>query len=317
MSEGENKPKKFPDWLVPGYPSLRGDDTVGEAAVNGQLLHYPKVVRSMADPPLVGQRLSCISFMLFKEPRKLSNGVPVYGYLKCRGNWADESQASHEATKIIKDVDSKYQIRVAPTGEWVPITEEEAFNNDKLEVKTSEDQVCLRDEAAKEKLSEQRRIKKEIMERESELRTDGDIYDDPSSLTFYAMRRVTEKTLMESRDRQRNQLESTHGTIKKVQLELKKLEGDHPEYIDQWVDRYNQERAKAGIPNYVPSEEQDEEHDKAMDSLTLEEEGEGESSTKAEDSDPKGKGKEESDLKEEGPFASEKGRDDRPSFFTP
>lgn len=308
MSEEENKPKKFPDWLVPGYPPLKGDDPVGQAAVNGQLVHYPKVVRTMADHPLVGQRLSCISFMLFKEPRKLSNGVPVYGYLKCRGNWADESQASHEATKIIKNVDSKYPIRIAPTGEWVPITDEEAFNNDKLEVKTSEDQICLQDEAAKEKLNEQRRIKKEIMERESELRSTGDIYDDPTSLSFYAMRRVTEKTLIESRERQINQLESTHATIRKVQLELKDLEEKYPEYIDQWVDRYNEERAKAGIPNYVPSEKQEKEHNDAMVSLGLEKD--------KSDEEPSLKDEEPS-LKSGGPFENEKRHDERPSLFTP
>jgi len=268
----EIKKSKAPEWLVPLYPPLKGDDAVGKAAVEGQMVHYPKVVRTMTDPPLVGQRLSCVSFMLFKEPKKLSNGVPVYGYIKMRGNWADESQATFEASKIIKEVDSKYQVRVAPTGAWVPITDEQAFIKDVIEVRTSKEQILLHDEAAKEKMAEERRIKNEIREREEELKNDGDIYDDPTSLTYYSMRRVTEKTLIESRDRQINQLESTHQILYKVRKELKKLEIDHPDYIDKWIDRYNEERHKAGIPDFVPSEELEIDHSKAIDEIKLGEE---------------------------------------------
>ena len=267
--ESPNTTKKSADWLIPNYPPLGFADSIGEAAVKGQIFQYPKVVRTMVDPPLVGQRYGCISFMFFKEPRKLSNGMPVYGYIKLRGNWADESQATFESSKIIREIDSKYPIRIAPVGAWVPLTDEQAFVQEQLDVRMDADEVQLRDEAMKEKMAEQRRIKRELNEREDELKREGDIYDDTSSLKYYAMRRVTEKTLMESRDRQINQLESSKKTLKKVQKELKKLEQGHSEYIDQWIDKYNIERRKAGIPDYVPSEEQEEEHISAMKELIL------------------------------------------------
>ena len=265
----ENKPQQTPGWLIPGYPSLRGDDLVGQAAVAGQLVHYPKVVRTMTDPPLTSQKLACVSFMLFKESRKLSNGVPVYGYVKMRGNWADESQATFEASKIIKEVDSKYPIRVAPVGAWVPITDEEAFVKDHLDVRMNDEEIHLRDAAVKEKMADQRRIKRELEEREAELKS-GDISDDPTSLTYYSMRRVTENVLMESYDRQLAQFESTKKILHKVRVELKKLEVSNPEYIDQWIDRYDEERKKAGIPNYVPSEEQEDRHVSALKEINLE-----------------------------------------------
>jgi len=296
----ENKSPKSAKWLVPTYPPLRGDDTVGNAAVEGQLIHYPKVVRTMTDPPLVGQRLSCISFMLFKESRKLSNGVPVYGYVKMRGNWADESQAIFEASKIIKEVDSKYQIRVAPTGAWVPITDEQAFVKDQIDVQTNKEEILLRGEAAKEKMAEEKRVKREIREREEELKNEGDIYDDQTSLTYYSMRRVTEKTLLESYQRQINQLESTKKILMKVQRELKKLELDNSEYTELWVDRYNEERRKAGIPDYVPSEQEENAHVKAIRKISLDD---------SEDENDALKPNDENDVL--------KPKDDRPSFFKP
>jgi hypothetical protein len=263
---------KTPDWLIPSYPPLNGMDIVGKAAVEGQMVNYPKVVRTMTDPPLVSQRLSCVSFMLFKEPKVIEKGPPIYGYVKMRGNWADQTQATFEASKIIKDIDSKYPIRIAPTGAWVPITDNDAFIKDHLDVKTEKDEIMLRDSAVKEKQAETDRIKKELIEREKELNEDGDVYDDPTSLTYYSMRRVTETTLMDAYTRQSDQLKSTEAIILKVRRELKKLEMSNPEYTDQWVDRYNVERSKGGLPDYVSSEKQEELHRESLSKISLEEE---------------------------------------------
>ncbi len=255
--------KKTPEWLVPNYPSLKGDDAVGQAAVNGQIVAYPNVVRTMVDSPISGQKISGMSFMLFNEPRKLRNGKYVYGYIKNRGNWADENQAKFEASKIIREVDSKYQIRLAPTGAWVPITDEDAFTKETLDVRMKEDEIHIRDQAVKEKESEQRRMAREIREREEELRNEGDIYDDTTSLTYYSMRRVTELRLRETIDHQLRQIESIRKTLRKVQKELKRLEIDNGDYKNEWLNCYNVERRKTGIPDYVPSEEQLREYEDA------------------------------------------------------
>nr|QBK86290.1 MAG: uncharacterized protein LCMAC102_00850 [Marseillevirus LCMAC102] len=248
--------KKTPEWLVPNYPSLKGDDAVGQAAVNGQIVAYPNVVRTMVDSPISGQKISGMSFMLFKEPRKFSNGKYFYGFVKNRGNWADENQAKFEASKIIREVDSKYQIRLAPTGAWVPITDEDAFTKEFLDVRMKDDEIHLRDQGVKEKESEQRRMAREIREREDELRDEGDIYDDKKSLKYYSMRRVTELRLGETIEYKLREVESLRKTLRKVQKELKRIEGDCGDYKNEWLNCYNVERRKTGIPDYVPSEEQ-------------------------------------------------------------
>lgn len=253
---------KSPEWLVPDYPPLAGD--VGRAAVNGQVFNYPKVVRTMKDSPVTSQRLSLLSFMLFKEPHTLRDGTVAYGYVKNRGNWSDVEQAKFQAGKIIREVDSKYEILIAPTGCWMPITTNNTtLAKEQLDVRMTKEEIHLRDQAVKDKQSDQRRMAREIREREEELRTGGDIYDDPKSLDYYSMRMVTEVRLIETRDKQIDQVSSIKKTIIKVQKELKRLELEHPEYKDQWIDRYNEERRKAGVPDYIPSEDQMKEHDDA------------------------------------------------------
>lgn len=247
-------PSKIPDWFVPDYPELKGTDNVGKAAVEGQVMAYPKVVRSQTDPAILNQEVGNISFMLFKEPRKLRTGKPVYGFFKLRGNWPNETDAKRQAAKIIREIDSKYPVLLAPVGHWLPITEENAIAKDMLDVRMKDDEIQLRDQAVKDKQEEERRIMREIREREDELKS-GDIYDDPTSLTYYSMRRVTEMKLVEARDAQRKQIASIEEKIDMVRRELKTLEKDHPQYGDEWLDCYNAERRKVGIPDFNPGED--------------------------------------------------------------
>jgi hypothetical protein len=213
----------------------------------------------MTDPPIPNQTYALISLNLFREPKNLRNGVPVYGFFKVRGVCAEESQAKMMGAKIIREVDSRYQVRVAPVGAWLPITDENGFVRDIVDVRLKEDEVHLRDEAIKEKQARERQILRELREREEDVKS-GDTYDDPQSLTFYAMRRVTENKLFEARDRVREQVSAVAKKLRRVQKELKRLELQHPEYAEQWVEVYNLKRREVGIPDFVPDEEQEREH---------------------------------------------------------
>ena len=262
MEENKTEFKKAgtEEWLVEGYPPLKGE--VGKVAIEGQLLHYPKVARTRSDPPIVGQELCSHSFMFFKEPRKLRNGIPCFGFFKCRGNKSDEGLMEKHASRLISHVDSKFPIKIGPTGSWLPLTEDEVFNRETLDVKTSGDEKGLRDQATREKEADDRRVMREISEKEQEVKTGGDIYDDPTSLTYYSMKRVTEMTICEALKNQIRQYRDIREKLVATRIDLKKLEIDHPEYPDKWIDRYNEEREKTGIPEFIPGENQFEEYER-------------------------------------------------------
>jgi hypothetical protein len=256
--------KTPPEWFSPEYPPLSRDN-VGKAAVEGQIYHYPKVVRQQRDPPIPNQTMGSLSFMLFDEPHKTKGGKPIYGFVKLRGNWGEQAQFTREASKLIREVDSRFQIRAAPVGAWVPITEDDDVVKDITDVRMTDEEIHLRDEAVKQKESERRRIQREIREREEEARNE-DTYDDETSLRFYTMKRVTEMKLVENRDRIQKQLDNIDESLTDTRIILKKLEVDHSTYADEWIDVYNEERHKAGIADFIPSKDLFDEYN----SLTLE-----------------------------------------------
>jgi len=262
MAEEKRNP-----WCVPDYPPLKCDDAVGQAAVNGQLVHYPKVVRSMDDMAPPNQMFSALSFMLFKEPRKLRSGKPVYGYVKTRGTFSTKDQATNELSKLIREQDSKFVVNVVSTGSWVPITEDTTGTRETVEVRTSDDADSMRAEAMKEKEETTKRQIREIKEREEELKTAGDIYDDPESLRYFTMKMVTHNMLIERRNILRDQIKSVEENIEKTQHELFDISSFHTEYEDEWIDCYNAERRKGGLPDFVPSQKEMDEYEAAMKKL--------------------------------------------------
>ena len=241
---------KTPEWLVNDFPTLTGH--MARAAVNGQTIEYVQVVRSMSDAPIPQQQVGNVSFMLFNEPKKLKSGKPVYGFIKLRGNWSDPNLAKKEASKIICEYDSKFKIRIAPVGEWVPLTEDESVVKEQFDIKTTDSpQVQLRDQAVKEKEEENAKIMKELRDKEEELKKD--VYDDQTSLDFYTMQRVTDLRLNENLDIYYKKIEEIKGKIVNTRKISKNLEKDHPEYITQWLDNYNRELRKAGVPDHIPN----------------------------------------------------------------
>ncbi len=246
--------KEIPEWFSPDYPPLKSTDNVGKAAVEGQLYYYPKVVRGNVDPAITNQVYANFSFLLFKEPRIAKNGKPVFGFIKSRGNWSTEKMARSSGRKIIREVDSKHQVRVGLVGNWVPITDENAVCKDLEDVRMNDSEIHLRDKAQKEKDSEQRKIMREIREREEELKNGGDIYDDKEALKYYSMKRVTEFSLKEARNNMIKQLDDIKRNLIIVRNELKSIDSKYPSYEDDWQECYNDERRKIKIPDMIYGE---------------------------------------------------------------
>ena len=252
-------------YIIPGYPPLKPDD-VGNAAVEGQIYLYPKVVRKMIDPPINSQRYGNLSYMLFDSPREYM-GKPLYGYVKLRGNHETVESAKQDAMRLVRDVDSKFLIGIAEVGAWVPITENTSAIKDIYDVRESDKEIHLRDEAIKQKEKNDERKIKELQEAERKLKEDGDIYDRPESIEYYTMKRVTEITLYQSYQGYLNKLKELEKKLYQTRIELKKIELNHKEYSSEWVSVYNIERSKTRLSKFIPGETQFEDYE----SQTLEE----------------------------------------------
>jgi len=243
--------KQHPSWYQPDAPELTREEL---SAATSQLISYPQVVRDARDPCINGQEFVNLSFMLFAEPRQLPHNKKAYGYVKVRGSKGTQDECLKDAKRIIKQVDSKNAIRIAPVGSWVPITDSDLFCQDMEDVRMNKEEVQLRDEAVKERDNHMRQVQREIREKEEELKAGKDIYDDPESLRYYSMRRVTDLKVEQEIKRMQKQIQGLQDTLVQVRTELKKLDKKYPEYNDQWIGCYNEERRKTSIPDYVPSE---------------------------------------------------------------
>lgn len=259
----EHVAQKNPTWLHPDYPPL-GHDNIGRAAVEGQIIEYPSVVRTQVDPPIINQKFGNISFNLFETPKSIK-GKPLYGFMKLRGNHESIDSSRIDGSRIVREIDSKFIVAIAPVGVWVPITESINAIRDLYDVKDKDQAISLRDEAMIDKERADQKKIQEIKEAQEKLTSEGDIYDDQESLRFYTMKRVTDMQLYEHTRAQYLKLRSTQKTLIQQRIILKKLESNHPEYNSQWVDCYNQERSKSGITTFIPGETQFQEYE----SLTL------------------------------------------------
>jgi uncharacterized protein DUF5832 len=241
----EKKVVEPPEWFDPKAPKLTKEEL--NTASKDLLLRYRRRVTKNRDPPISNQVFGGIAFNLFREPRHLKNGQPVYGFFKLRGNFGDIESVEKQGAKIIRSVDSKFKTRIAEVGAWLPVCDDDAFSESTCEVNENEAEDLI----TREKEAEARRIRREIREREDEVKK-GDTYDDPNSLRFYTMRRVTELRLNEELTRSENNIKVLKEKITEVRIQLKKLELKCPQYKDQWIEENNKERRQGGLPDYVP-----------------------------------------------------------------
>ena len=242
MSESKGKFDPYAD-------PLTGED--GRAACEQLIKQFTKVVRTDRDPPIASQQVGLISMKLFSTPHDVE-GKPVYGLLKLRGNYGSSSSAASEAARLIKNTDSVNIIYNAPVGAWVPITENISACEDRVDVKTDDSQQALYDDASKEKKEEKLKIMREIREREEELKNGTDAYNEKFGLDFYVYRRVTELRLSEHIVKLKEQIEQVDKKRLYVRKSLAYLEQRNPDHTKVWVERYNEERTKSGIPGYIP-----------------------------------------------------------------
>jgi len=244
-------PNLVPSFYHPDYPILTG--SVGQAAVNGQIITYPKVVRKEKDPEDPdGFTHHIMTFNLYTEPKVLRDGSKIYGMYKIRGCKKSVEECTARAEEIVLKVDSKNMNRIVPNGYWAPITESSMVIQDKKDVGEQQSMYGDAVRAAQEK---EYQAMKELRDREEKLRDDKlDPYHNKEAIEFYIMERVVDNNLTKEINKYRTILDSLTAKRRLAWRVIKKIESIHPEYREEWLDVYNKERENRKIAPYVPSE---------------------------------------------------------------
>lgn len=207
-------------------------DAQVELAFKQNVIRFPSIERLPVDPPIPRQDWALFSFKFLPKP---INGV--YGFIKFRGAFANEDAWVNHAKNLIKTVDSKNKIWPYPQGEWYPITDNEEYAKETLEVQQQEEvaNIFNQKESAEHKEAAQR--VKNIKSREQKLIEESRRQkSDTDSIEYHAQRvmhlQQTEQWLEAIRKKKRDLLKA----LRKCQEDITDVQTRHPEHTQEMID---------------------------------------------------------------------------------
>lgn len=218
-------------------------DAQVEIAFKENVVRFPRVEKLPIDPPIAGQNWALFSFKFLPTP---VGGV--HGFLKFRGAFHDVDSWEKHAKNVIKCVDSKHKIWPFEQGKWMPITDNEEYAKETLDVNQQEDLKRIYNQQESEESKVAKRQVEEVNERVKKLKEEAmQKQTNVESLDYYAqqvMKREQLETWLEQvRQRKRQMLSA----LKITQEELDRLNTSHPEYAEQVGDKIKDIKAGIGL----------------------------------------------------------------------
>jgi len=212
------------------------------------VVKFPKVERLPIDPPIAGQQYGLFSFKMLPKP---VNGV--FGFLKFRGSFANDAEWEAHAKTIIRSVDSKHHIWPYQQGRWMPITTNDDFVKEALEVGENDQFVNIFNQKETDEQKQSAKRVRDIKSREQKLIEESRRKElDKTTLEYYAQQ-VMKKQQLESwlemmRKRKRDMLKAL-GNAKE---EMTRIEALYPEYTEQVDNKIKEIKAEIGLDEDAP-----------------------------------------------------------------
>jgi hypothetical protein len=224
-------------------------DLAKQALMKDNLL-FPRSVKSIHDPVILGQEYGLISFTPAKDARPNANGI--YGVFKLRGNFATLEESQSYAEKLIRNHDSYNEVHTVRVGQCIPLSKKTEFVEETNSIDLNKEVEAIVSNDVKEKRQKERVEMKTIQEREQKLLKenkeilDGEYQQDP--LDQYIMLRVKKAQLMWTLAETRKRIENeVIPAIKRAKKEISDMDQQYPEFDKQYYQRYIDARESVGI----------------------------------------------------------------------
>lgn len=238
------------EWFQPTAQPLTKEQEV--EAYKSQVV-FPKIVRKKEDPPIPKQNSVLVSFLELPQP---INGV--HAFVKVRGCYKNDKAAEDAAQKLVREVDSKYQINIAPVGTWFPIKLGK-YEADIVDVRIDEEdenEKHLNDQSFKDAEKKGEKIKKEIRERTKKLLDkDEDPYSNLEGIDYFVQRKVSGMAMDNMIEEMYSKLEDLKQKRDENNKTIDILSKKNPDYPNKWVDVYNKARKDVGLPPFKGTSE--------------------------------------------------------------
>ena len=209
-----------------------------------------QVDKYYADPNQFGQNIALVSFIPSSGSKPDKDNI--YGMMKVRGIYGTEEEANERAEFLIRNVDSYHEIFHCKVGRPFPITDSNEFANT---VKSIDIRKKTTELISEDILNKKRQEKQEMMgieEGEKNLLEESkkaqagekmDIFDE--YITMNIKRAQLLWTYKETQEKLKQMKESYLTSIERI----KEIDIEHPEYKEQYKEKYMEARRQAGIPD--------------------------------------------------------------------
>jgi len=213
-------------------------------------LLFPRSVKSIHDPVILGQEYGLLSFTPAPTVQPNSNGV--YGVFKLRGNFGTLEEAQSYAEKLIRNHDSYNEVHTVRVGQCIPLTKKSELVEETDVIDLNKDVESIVSNDVKAKRQKEKVEIKSIQEREQQLLKEnkeileGEYKQDP--LDQYIMLKVKKAqlmwTLVETRKRIQTEIIPA---IRRTKEEIHEMDQEHPDFDQLYYDRYKNARESVGI----------------------------------------------------------------------
>jgi len=213
---------------------------------------FPKVDKKYADPIYNNQVFCLHSFVPSKGATPDSHGV--FGFMKCRGTFFTEKEASQRAEFLIRNGDSYHPMHTSYCGRPFPVALDTARyvkETDTIDIKKKETQVISED--IKHKRMEEKNEIKQIKQREEKLLHDSKLAEqdeyEEEPIDKYIQLKVKKANLVFNYLEARKKIEYMQDRICVVYKEIEEMEESSDVYKKEYKERYMNARRESHIPD--------------------------------------------------------------------
>lgn len=211
-------------------------------------IRFTQVEKYYADPTIYGQNIALVSFIPAKGAKPDKDNI--YGMMKIRGVFASEQEANDRAEYIIKNVDSYNEIFHTYVGRPFPITNSDVYSNEiqTIDIKQKTTDVISNDILTKKKnekqeIEQMKQREKALLEESKKAQEDSPLDEFEQYITQQVKRAQLIWTYKETISKLKQMKESIH----KSSSLIKEMEGENPDYLEKYKDRYYQARKEANL----------------------------------------------------------------------
>lgn len=217
---------------------------------DGHLETFQRIDRRYADPELQHQKIVLVSFVPSRGATPDKD--EIYGMMKVRGVFATEEEANERAEFLIRHTDSLHEIYHAYVGRPFPVTTKTGYEKELQTIDIRKKTVDLISEDLLSKKRKEKQEMEELQEKEKRLLEESDraLRNEPSDpYETYITNQVKRAQLLWTWHETKKKITQMKDSFYKARDAILEAELAHPEYVDQYKEKYMKARRDAGIPD--------------------------------------------------------------------